>query len=167
MCQFDECHFLFGVRANEWLCASVDRLDVLVEQLLLIVVGFSIIVASILYHLHRSWLCVRSGSIPVIMLRSHFHCKRLPNHFHCITDSSTKLDYDKRILISHEIFFEQEVAIKGIGDLPFSDCRIYVWKGVLCRFLSSSVLVSSVQLPTSMSNTGGTWDNAKKDISTS
>ena len=34
-------------------------------------------------------------------------------------------------------------------------------------FLSSSVLVSSVQLPTSMSNTGGIWDNAKKDISTS
>ena len=27
--------------------------------------------------------------------------------------------------------------------------------------------MSSVQLPTSMSNTGGTWDNAKKDTSTS
>ena len=38
---------------------------------------------------------------------------------------------------------------------------------VLCGFLQSSVLVSSVQLPTSMSNNGRTWDNAKKDISSS
>ena len=62
----------------------------------------------------------------------------------------------------HEIFFERKVGIKSIGDLRFSDCRIHVWKGVLCGFLSSSVLVSSVQLPTSMSNTGGIWDNEEK-----
>ena len=57
--------------------------------------------------------------------------------------------------------------MKRISDLRFSDCRIHVWNDVLHGFLSSSVLVSSVQLPTSMINSGGTWDNAKKDISTS
>ena len=67
----------------------------------------------------------------------------------------------------HEKFFEREVGIRSIGDLQFSGCRIFVRKVDLCRVLSSSVLVSSVQLPTSMSNTGGTRDNAKKDISTS
>ena len=67
----------------------------------------------------------------------------------------------------HEKFREREVGIRSIGDLEFSDCRISVWKGVLCGFLSSSILVSSVQLPTTMSDTGGIWDNAKKGICTS
>ena len=75
------------------------------------------------------------------------------NHFHCNTDGG--------------IFLEREVGIKSVGDLRFSDCRICVRKVDLCTVLSSSVLVSSVQLLTSMSNTGGTWDNAEKDISTS
>ena len=67
----------------------------------------------------------------------------------------------------HEIFLEREVGIKSIGDFRFSHCR-FVFGEVSCAgFLSSSVLVSSVQLPTSMSNTGGTWDNAKKDFSRS
>ena len=65
------------------------------------------------------------------------------------------------------IFLEREGGIRSIGFLRFSDCRIFAQKVDLCTVLSSSVLVSSVPLPTSMSNTGGTWDNAKKDISTS
>ena len=67
----------------------------------------------------------------------------------------------------HGIFLEREVGIRSIGDLQFSGCRVFVCNVDLCRVLSSSVLVSSVQLPTSMSNFGGTWDNAEKDISTS
>ena len=67
----------------------------------------------------------------------------------------------------HGIFLEREVGIRSIGDLQFSGCRVFVCNVDLCRVLSSSVLVSSVQLPTSMSKFGGTWDNAEKDISTS
>ena len=58
----------FGVNSAS-LCEGVDSFDVSVEQLLLEL--------RFLYHLHQSWLCFRSGSIPVILLRSHFRCKRL------------------------------------------------------------------------------------------
>ena len=72
-----------------------------------------------------------------------------------------------RVFLSMKNFLDREVGIMSIGDLQISDCRIFVWEGDLCGFLSSSVFVSSVQHPTSMSNTGGTLDNAKKDLSTS
>ena len=47
----------------------------------------------------------------------------------------------------HGIFFEREVDIRSIGDLRFSDCRIYVWKRVLCGV--SVAKRSCVQRPTS------------------
>ena len=58
------------------------------------------------------------------------------NHFHCITDGSTKLGCDKCILIFMESSLNERLATEAL------------------------VILGSVQLPTSMSNTGGTWDQA-------
>ena len=54
---------------------------------------------------------------------------------------STQMHFDL-----HGIFLEPEVGIRSIGDLQFSDCRIYVWKGCLVRVFV--VKRSCVQRPT-------------------
>ena len=65
-------------------------------------------------------------------------------------------DYDKCVLIFMKSSLNERLASRAL----------VIFGSLIAEFMSS-VLVSSVQIPTSMSNTGGTWDNAKKDISTS
>ena len=88
-------------------------------------------------------------------------------HFHCVTDGSTKLDYDKCISIFMKSSLNERLASEALVIFGSLIAEFMFGKVSCAGFLSSSVLVSSVQLPTSMSDTGGIWDNAKKDISTS
>ena len=69
------------------------------------------------------------------------------NHFHCNTDGSAKLDYDKCILISMESSLNERLAsIRSIGDLQFSGCRIFCSECCVVRVFV--VNRSCVQRPT-------------------
>ena len=83
--------------------------------------------------------CLRFGLIRELRLST--------NHFHCITDGSTKLDYDKCIFDLHEIFFEREVGIRSIGDLGFSDLQNLCLERCLVRVFVVAFLCPASNFP--------------------
>ena len=64
------CDLQFGVRVR---CRQFCR----EESGLVRHVSHIIIIAPILHHVHWSWYCSRSVSIPAIIIRRHFHRKRI------------------------------------------------------------------------------------------
>ena len=52
-------------------------------KILLLIFVVSLIFASVLLHLHRSWCCFQTVSISAIILRSHFRSKRMDAFVNC------------------------------------------------------------------------------------